>query len=83
MQDQHAIRFQVIARMQAQGIAKDEILTEIPGLKKRTLYLILSGRQKVSLVLLKELAQFFSRQKGSDKVSIEDLMAPIPSQFGA
>ena len=82
MQDQHAIRWQIIARMSAQGIAKDEILDAIPGLKKRTLYLILSGRQKVSLSLLKELAEFFSRQKGSDKVSIEDLLEPIPEQFG-
>lgn len=80
--DQHSIRFQIKARMQAQRISKEELL-ESCNLKKRTLYLILSGRQKVSLSLLKSLSEFFTKKSKDKDVSIEDLLEPIPTDFMA
>jgi hypothetical protein len=78
--DQHSIRFQIIARLHAQRISKDDLI-ESCNLKKRTLYLILSGRQKVSLSLLKSLSEFFTARSQDKEVSIEDLLDPIPTQF--
>mgnify|MGYP003628418349 FL=1 len=70
--DQEAIIWQIKARMQAKSVSKEK-LYEV-GIKKRTWYLVSTGRQKISLDLIKKLASVL-------KCKMEDLLIKIPTIY--
>lgn len=72
MQDK-IVTFNIIARLCARDMKKED-LCEAIGIKKRTLYLVLSGRQKYSIELMGKICAYF-------ECTMEELMESIPEQY--